>query len=367
MNGVDRSFWRGRRVLMTGHTGFKGSWLSLWLQAMGAELTGFALAPPTQPSLFELADVAAGMESVVGDVRDLDAVLAVVERTRPQVILHLAAESVISASYEDPVRTYATNVMGTVHVLEAARRVDGIAAVVNVTSDKCYENTNVVWGYRETDPMGGHDPYSNSKGCSELVTAAYRQSFFAGDASGGRAVGLGSGRAGNVVGGGDWTPNQLIPDVMTALAEGRPIELRSPQAVRPWQFVLEPLSGYLLLAERLASGDPRFAQGWNFGPPYADCWPVQRIVEQLIDAWGDGGAGDGNQKGTWKDVGGGAFHEASYLKLDSSLAHERLGWRPRIDLSTALAWIAEWYGAYRSGGDVAALTREQIARFEALR
>jgi CDP-glucose 4,6-dehydratase len=350
---LDPDFWRGRKVLMTGHTGFKGSWLSLWLQQLGAEVTGFALAPPTEPSLFELADVAAGMDSRRGDIRDLAAVVAAVEAAAPEIVLHLAAESVVSKSYADPVNTYATNVMGTVHLFEAVRRVGGVRAVVNVTSDKCYENTGMVWGYRENEPMGGFDPYSNSKGCAELVTAAYRRSFFGGDG----APAIGSGRAGNVVGGGDWTAHQLVPDVMAALLGGRPIRLRSPRAVRPWQFVLEPLAGYLLLAERLASpGGAAFAQGWNFGPAYDDCWPVARIVARLIEVWG---------AGEWIDDSGGHFHEAGYLKLDSSLAQERLGWRPRLALPTALAWVAEWYRAYQRGGDVGALTRNQIRRFAA--
>lgn len=350
---LNPEFWTGRKVLMTGHTGFKGSWLSLWLQEMGAELTGLALDPPTDPSLFALAAVADGMDSRCGDIRDLEVVAETMADVRPEIVLHLAAESVVSTSYEEPVRTYATNVMGTVHVLEAVRRTDSVRAVVNVTSDKCYDNTGMVWGYRENEPMGGFDPYSNSKGCAELVTSAYRSSFFGGAG----APALGSARAGNVVGGGDWTPRQLVPDVMQALISERPIRLRSPQAVRPWQFVLEPLAGYLLLAERLAATDgATVAQGWNFGPAYADCWPVARIVDSLVEAWG---------AGEWIDDSGGHFHEAGYLKLDSSMAHERLGWRPCLPLPEALRWVAAWYRAFDAGEDIAAVTREQIRRFAA--
>lgn len=347
-----RGFWQGKRVLLTGHTGFKGSWLSLWLQRAGAELVGVALPPPTQPSLFEIAKVAQGMTSVTADIRDLERMVALVKEHRPQIVLHLAAQSVVRQSYKDPVETFATNVMGTVNVLEAVRRNNGVLAVVVVSSDKCYENREWHWGYRESDPMGGHDPYSNSKGCTELVTASYRSSFFGAD--GGMAVG--SGRAGNVIGGGDWTADQLVPDAIRAFGRGQPVLLRSPGAVRPWQFVLEPLEGYLRLAQALVERGQSVAEGWNFGPSPAHAQPVQWVVECLARHWGP--------PATWGLDAAQHPHEAGYLKLDSSRANVLLNWQSRLSLSTTLAWTVEWYQAHLKGADMRALTLEQIERFE---
>lgn len=346
------SFWHGKKVLMTGHTGFKGSWLSLWLQRAGAELVGVALAPPTQPSLFEIADVARGMTSLTADIRDLDAMVDIVKRHRPQIVLHLAAQSVVRRSYNDPVETFATNVMGTVNVLEAVRRDGGVQAVVVVSSDKCYENREWHWGYRESDPMGGHDPYSNSKGCTELVTSSYRSSFFAAH----NTTAVGSGRAGNVIGGGDWTADQLVPDAIRAFGRAQAVLLRSPGAVRPWQFVLEPLEGYLRLAQALCERGQAVAEGWNFGPSSANAQPVQWIVEQLAKHWGPSAA--------WGLDAAQHPHEAGYLKLDSSRANALLNWRSRLLLSTTLAWTVEWYQAHRQGADMRALTLDQIERFE---
>jgi CDP-glucose 4,6-dehydratase len=341
---------------MTGHTGFKGSWLSIWLQRLGADLVGYALPPPTEPSHFELARVANGMKSLTGDVRDFTSLKRAISEQRPEIVLHLAAQSVVRASYDDPRETYETNVMGTVNVLEAIRAVPGVRSVVNVTTDKCYENREWVWGYREDEPMGGYDPYSNSKGCSELVTSAFRRSFFPQEQHAQHGVALASARAGNVVGGGDWTKDQLVPDVLRAFQKHEPVRLRSPHAVRPWQFVLEPLSGYLALAERLYRDGPTFAEGWNFGPVDEDAKTVEWIVDKLAAKWGDGAH--------WLADPGQHPHEAHFLKLDSSKARVRLGWAPRVRLEEALDWVVEWYRAQAAGGDVRQNTEEQIERYQ---
>jgi CDP-glucose 4,6-dehydratase len=343
--------WSGRRVLVTGHTGFKGGWLSLWLHALGAEVTGFALPAPTVPSLFEAARIDALLSHVEGDVREMAAVRAAVEAARPEVIFHLAAQPLVRASYDDPVGTYATNVMGTAHVLEAARLVPGVRAVVCVTSDKCYENREWVWPYRETDPMGGHDPYSSSKGCAELVIAAYRRSFFSG---GGPAVA--SVRAGNVIGGGDWAADRLIPDLVRAFEMGRSPMIRSPDAVRPWQHVLEALGGYLLIAERLLAGDASFADAWNFGPSDDDARPVSWIVEHMRRAWGGGEP--------VADIAP-RPHEAGLLRLDCSKVRNALGWRPALALEQALEWVVAWHRAVAQSGDARQVSLSQIAAYRA--
>ena len=353
---MNRSFWKNKRVLITGHTGFKGSWLSLWLQKSGSELTGFALLPPTNPSLFELAGVGEGMNSVTGDVRDYDSLAAVVAGHAPEVIIHLAAQSVVRASYEDPRETYSTNVMGTVNLFEAVRRLKHPCVIVNVTSDKCYENREWLWGYRENEPMGGHDPYSNSKGCAELVTSSFRESFFNSHDPRQAKVALASARAGNVIGGGDWTADQLVPDIMRAFIAGKPVAIRNPRAVRPWQFVLEPLDGYLTLAERLAEHGAPFAEAWNFGPDENDAMPVSYLVESIARLWGDGAR--------WEQDAGEHPHEAGYLKLDISKAKSRLGWKPRLRLTQALEWVVQWYKAYQQHQDVRDLTNADIERFE---
>src|SRR5713101_1699296 len=284
----DRSFWRGRRVFLTGHTGFKGSWLSLWLDALGASVTGYALDPPTQPSLFEQAGVADGVRAICADIRDFPRLRSTVVECRPDVVIHMAAQSVVRRGYEDPIETYSSNVMGTVNLLEALRQVKQPCVVVNVTSDKCYANREWVWGYRENEPMGGRDPYSNSKGCAELVTTAYRESFFRPESLDRHGVALASARAGNAIGGGDWTSDQLIPDLMRAFLVKQSCMIRNPAAIRPWQFVLEPLRGYLVLAERLAEDAGRLASAWNFGPAEADARPVSSVADELARLWGDG-------------------------------------------------------------------------------
>ena len=351
-----RDFWRDRRVLVTGHTGFKGAWLSLWLGRLGARVTGFALPSTTSPNLFTLAAIERRIDSQLGDVRDLSAVDAVMARSRAEVVFHLAAQALVRRSYVDPVGTYAVNVMGTAHVLDAARRASGLRAIVVVTSDKCYENREWWWPYREGEAMGGHDPYSSSKGCAELVTAAWRRSFFLSD--GAAPVGLGSARAGNVIGGGDWAEDRLVPDCMRAFSSGEPAVLRRPAAVRPWQHVLEPLSGYLTLAERLASDPRAFGEAWNFGPATDEARPVAWVVDRLSRFWGDGAR--------WERDPGTHPHEAGLLQVDASKARARLGWTPRLSLEEGLRWTVDWYRRFGAGEDAAALTLDQIQRFEAL-
>jgi CDP-glucose 4,6-dehydratase len=354
----DRAFWNGRRVLVTGHTGFKGSWLSLWLESLGADVTGYALEPPTQPNLFEQARIEKTLRSICADLRDLPTLSAAVAECRPEVVIHLGAQSVVRVGYEDPVGTYASNVMGTVHVLEAVRQWKQPCVVVVVTSDKCYANREWVWGYRENEAMGGKDPYSNSKGCAELVTTAYRESFFSPAAMDRHGVAVGSARAGNAIGGGDWTSHQLIPDLIRAFLDGQPCQIRNPSAVRPWQFVLEPLRGYLRLAEQLASEPSAFASGWNFGPAETDAKPVSWIADELARLWGQGASWSYDQ----------AVHssEAHLLKLDISKSRAGLGWHPAMPLKIALEWIVEWYKVFADGGDLLRLTRAQIERYEAL-
>jgi CDP-glucose 4,6-dehydratase len=361
------SFWRGKRVFLTGHTGFKGSWLSLWLTRMGAEVTGFALAPPSQPSLFEKAEIASRVHSLTGDVRDLAALKKAVAEAKPEIVIHMAAQALVRLSYREPVETYATNVMGTVHLLEAVRATPSVRAALVVTSDKCYENREWVWGYRENEPMGGHDPYSNSKGCAELVTAAYRSSFFSAAAGAGVAS-IASARAGNVIGGGDWAEDRLIPDCVRALLKGAPIQVRNPHSIRPWQHVLEPLSGYLALAEAMftetsGTGGRRYAEGWNFGPELSDARPVNWIADRMVERWGRGAR--------WERVGGSADgkpepHEAHYLKLDCSKAHAELNWTPRLRLDQTLDWIVDWYQKVQAGESALSVTLQQIERYESL-
>jgi CDP-glucose 4,6-dehydratase len=349
------SFWHGTSVLVTGHTGFKGSWLALWLQQLGARVTGLALAPPTSPSLFEQARIADGMTSRHGDIRDLACVLEVARDAQPRVIFHLAAQSLVRASYEQPVETYATNTLGTVHVLEAARQVSSVRAVVIVTTDKCYENREWLWPYREVDALGGRDPYSNSKACAELVTDAYRKSFLAE-----RGVAVGSARAGNVIGGGDWARDRIVPDAMRAFATGATLDVRNPASTRPWQHVLEPLAGYLLLAERLlGEGGSTFADAWNFGPTDEQILPVGELATRLARAWGDGAS--------WRAIElANAPHEARLLRLDASKARERLGWRPMLSMDETLAWIVEWHRAVATGGDARAIVQAQLERYAAI-
>jgi CDP-glucose 4,6-dehydratase len=349
---MNPDFWRGKKVLVTGHTGFKGGWLSLWLQKMGAQVTGLSLPAPTTPSLFEMARVGTGMNSVMADIRDLAAVRDVFAQCQPEIVFHLAAQPLVRYSYTAPVETYATNVMGSVHVLEAIRLTPGVRAVVNITSDKCYENREWPWGYRENDPMGGYDPYSNSKGCAELVSAAYRNSYFNPADYPRHGVALATVRAGNVIGGGDWAADRLIPDILRAIEAGVPVNIRSPHAIRPWQHVLEPLDGYLSLAEKLYSEGCTYAEGWNFGPADDDAKPVQWIVEHLTRAWGEGAS--------WQLDPQPQPHEAHYLKLDCSKARLQLGWQPRWNLARALQSIIDWHKGYLAEESMRDLSVRQI-------
>jgi CDP-glucose 4,6-dehydratase len=355
---LNRGFWKNRRVFLTGHTGFKGSWLSLWLSTLGAEVVGYALEPPTTPSLYQQAGVDSDLHSIIGDIRDFTRLRDAIAEFKPEVVLHLAAQSVVRTGYEDPVGTYATNVMGTVHLLEAIRTLKQRCVIVNVTSDKCYENREWVWGYRENEPMGGHDPYSNSKGCAELVTGAYRDSYFQQEALHEHGVALASARAGNAIGGGDWTAFQLIPDLMRAFMAGKPCLIRSPLSYRPWQFVLEPLRGYLLIAERLAEKGSEFASGWNFGPYEDDAKPVSWIADTLSAKWGRAAA--------WVQDTAINPTEARALKLDASKSAAYLDWHPVLRIEQTLSWIVEWYQAFESGADLRLMTLDQIRHYESL-
>ncbi len=349
---MDSYFWRGKKVFITGHTGFKGSWLSLWLQLLGAEVLGYSLPAPTEPSLYELASVGKGMNSVVGDVRDLEHLAQIVGDFQPEVVFHMAAQPLVRYSYQNPVETYGVNIMGTVHLLEAVRRVGTVRSLVNITSDKCYENREWVWGYREQEPMGGYDPYSSSKGCAELVTAAYRSSFFPGESS----TAIATARAGNVIGGGDWSSDRLIPDILRSITNQQTIIIRNPQAIRPWQHVLDPLAGYLLLAEKLYSGSGDFRSGWNFGGSDRDTQPVAWIVDRMLELWGDAGV-------SWECDAMPQPHEANYLKLDCAKARTYLGWQPQLDLTTALAWVVEWTKAWAIGSNMGEFTKQQILNY----
>ncbi|WP_316251181.1 CDP-glucose 4,6-dehydratase [Sphingomonas sp. JC676] len=349
---VDLEFWRGRRVFLTGHTGFKGSWLTLMLKMLRARTTGYSLPAPTDPSMFELLGLASALDHHIGDIRDLAAMETAMREAQPEIVFHLAAQPLVRASYAEPVDTFATNLMGTVNLLDACRRVPSVRTVVIVTTDKCYENTGLTRGYAESDPMGGQDPYSSSKGCAELAVSSYRDSFL-------RAAGIGvaSARAGNVIGGGDFAIDRLVPDAMRAFCAGNPLEIRNPAAIRPWQHVLDPLAGYLMLAERL-HGDPGFAAGWNFGPAVADAAPVEAVVDSLIECWGE--------DARWVRSPGTHPHEAATLMLDCSKAGERLGWHPRLSLDEALKLSADWYRCWHEQGDLIAISKDQINQYLSL-
>lgn len=352
---MNNFFWKNKKVFVTGHSGFKGSWLCLWLQQLGAEVTGFSLHPPTSPSLFDVARVAEGMRSIIGDIRDVNALTQAMQSACPDIVIHMAAQSLVRYSYTAPVETYSTNVMGTVHVLEAIRATPSIRAVVNVTSDKCYENKEWVWGYRENEALGGYDPYSSSKGCAELVTSAYRNSYFNPEKFNQHRVALASVRAGNVIGGGDWAADRLIPDILRSISVGKTVTIRNPQAIRPWQHVLEPLSGYLHLAQKLFEYGSEYAESWNFGPSEEDAQPVQWIVEQITSLWGNGSS--------WEHDQTAQPHEAHYLKLDCSKARFRLQWQPRWSLFNALQHIVSWQRAYLADEDMRQYSLGQIHQF----
>jgi CDP-glucose 4,6-dehydratase len=346
-------FWKNKSVLITGHTGFKGSWLSLWLKHLGANVSGLSLPPPTTPSLFEIANLSPMLDTHIVDIRNGETVLDVIKQLNPDLIFHMAAQSLVRYSYLNPVETYATNVMGTVNVLEAARFSPSVRAIVNVTSDKCYDNLETQRGYIESDAMGGYDPYSSSKACAELVTSAYRNSFFS---QRGNQPALASARAGNVIGGGDWAKDRLIKDIMTSFMENQSAVIRNPLATRPWQHVLEPLHGYLLLAEHLWSDAEQYAESWNFGPAAEDCRPVEWIVNYLVEKWDDNASYtiDSSEQP----------HEADMLHLNASKAVSRLGWHSLLPLEKSLDWTVEWFKAYQSGKDMCEFTIQQIDTYQ---
>ena len=349
---INPEFWHGKRVFITGHTGFKGAWLSLWLGELGATVKGFSLPAPTNPNLFAVANVSLGMNSEIGDVRDFEHLYASIEEFRPEIVFHLAAQPLVRYSYRNPLETYSTNVMGTVHLLEAIRLVGGVKAVVNITSDKCYENREWIWAYRENEALGGYDPYSNSKGCAELVTSAYRNSFFNINDYSHHGTALASARAGNVIGGGDWAEDRLVPDILQSFQNNRPVLLRNPHAIRPWQHVLEPLSGYLLVAQYLYLDGLAFAESWNFGPNHDDAKSVQYIGDKMVKLWNNGAS--------WKHDGDVHPHEANYLRLDCSKAKSRLGWRACWDLSSTLERIVLWQKAWLDGKDMREYSLREI-------
>lgn len=349
-------FWQGKKVFLTGHTGFKGGWLSLWLQSLGAHLTGFALSPPTNPSLFEQARVADGMHSKIGDIRNLELLQAEIQKSQPEIVLHLAAQPLVRYSYENPVETYSTNVMGLVNLFEAVRNTPEVKSVVIVTTDKCYENREWFWPYRENEAMGGHDPYSSSKGCAELVTAAYRSSYFNPFQYEQHGVGIATARAGNVIGGGDWSKDRLIPDIVNAINIDAPVRLRNPNAIRPWQHVLEPLHGYIALAEKLYNDGQKFSEAWNFGPEIIDCISVLDIANKLIEI---SGSNSNIEIGRNDDQP----HEARLLKLDISKAREMLGWQPALNINDALNLIADWTKSLAQGLDMRKQCLIQIDQF----
>jgi CDP-glucose 4,6-dehydratase len=349
-------FWQGKSVLITGHTGFKGSWLSLWLHHLGARVSGYATQPPTDPSLFELASVASSMKSIIGDVRDIACLNTAMQSTQPEILFHMAAQPLVRPSYENPVETFSTNIMGTVNVLEAVRRTDTVRAVVIVTSDKCYENREWLWGYRENEAMGGHDPYSCSKACVELVTASYRHSFFSPTDTESHYPCIASARAGNVIGGGDWAVDRLVPDIVRALLENRAAIIRNPLAIRPWQHVLEPLCGYLTLTEFLCEARHRAAEAWNFGPNEENVRSVDDVCDGIIRRWGGGSRWE-------KDLSANS-HEAHLLKLDSSKARSKLSWKTMLSFEETLDWVVEWYKGYKAGRQVRDLTMQDIQHYQ---
>lgn len=347
---ISVEFWRSKRVLLTGHTGFKGGWLSLWLQSMGVNLHGLSLEPSTNPNLFTVSNISSGMNSTIGDIRDYETVRKVISEFKPDIVIHMAAQPLVRRSYDDPIETYSTNVMGVVHVLEAVRQISSVRVVLNVTTDKCYENKEWVWGYRENEPMGGFDPYSSSKGCSELITSAYKRSYF--DKTG---VGLASARAGNVIGGGDWSTDRLVPDILRSFETGKPVVIRNPDSTRPWQHVLEPLSGYLKLVEKLWDNPKRFSEGWNFGPLDTDVHSVSSVIGSLAKKWGSDAVWEVNKNIT--------PHEAHLLKLDISKAERYLDWVPRWTLTIALEKVVEWHQGWLEGRFPRSLCEDQISQF----
>ena len=354
---VNYSFWQNKKVFLTGHTGFKGGWLALWLSKMGAKVTGYALAPNTTPNLFETARIAEVIEhSIIADIRDLERLKSEIKIAQPEIVIHMAAQPLVRYSYQNPVETYSTNVMGTVNVFESMRSLDCVRSALVVTSDKCYENQEWPWGYRENEPMGGHDPYSNSKGCAELVTAAFRESYFSANQFDRHRLAIASGRAGNVIGGGDWSTDRLIPDAIKAFEANQPLTIRNPLATRPWQHVLEPLSGYLVVLQHLYLEGPQFNGGWNFGPHDVDTRTVQEVVDLFINQWG--------ANASWQHDAMEQPHEAHALKLDCSKAAQLLHWSPRWSIEQAIEKIVDWQKSFQSGHDMYQVCMNQIQSYQ---
>jgi CDP-glucose 4,6-dehydratase len=355
LEGLEVNFWNKKRVFITGHTGFKGSWLSLWLNYLGAEVTGYALNPPTDPSLFDLCDIDGIIDSIIADIRDQKKLIETMTSIEPEIVIHMAAQPLVRESYNDPVETFDINVLGTVNLFEAVRRSKSVRAVVNVTTDKCYENKDTLKAYKETDPLGGFDPYSTSKACSELATASYRSSFFNPKDFKSHSVAIATARAGNVIGGGDWADDRLVPDFVRSILSNQEIKIRNPKAIRPWQHVLEPLSGYLMLAEKLYKHGPKYSEAWNFGPDRKDAISVEWIIKKLCEKWGE--------EASYKIDQGKHPHEAHYLILDHSKATSKLGWKPKWGLETALDKIVGWTKAYKDHEDVTEVCLGQIKEY----
>ena len=352
---MDSNFWKNKKVLLTGHTGFKGSWLSIWLKKLGAELVGFSKDIPTKPSLFEVAKVSEGMISITGNIEDFAMIQKVVKENKPEIVIHMAAQSLVRKSYEEPITTFATNVMGTVNLLQAIKTAGSTRVLINVTSDKCYENKGTEKAFSENSPMGGYDPYSSSKGCAELVTSSFRDSFFNPKEFERHRLSLSSVRSGNVIGGGDWAKDRLIPDIVNGVSKRTPIQIRNIKSVRPWQFVLEPLFGYLLLAQRMWKDGKEFSEPWNFGPDETDCKSVKWILEKISKEWNDGFS--------WKEDTKDNPHEAEMLKLDCTKAKKRLGWKTKLDVTETIEWTVNWYKEYFKNSDMKEYTENQIDRF----
>ena len=353
---MNKNFWKNKKVLITGNTGFKGSWLTIWLKKMNADIIGYSNSIPTNPSLFELAKLENEIESIVGDIKDYNLLKQVIEKYQPDIVFHMAAQSLVLQSYLDPIETYSTNVMGTVNILNAIREIKKTKVIVNVTSDKCYENNNSITGFTEGDPMGGHDPYSSSKGCAELITKSFRESFFGSNSK--SNVALASVRAGNVIGGGDWAENRLIPDIIRGIKKEEKIKIRNPNAIRPWQHVLDPLSGYIHLAEKLWDDKKNYAEGWNFGPDEKEIKSVSWIIEKITELW--------DSEIEW-GLENEIQYEANNLILNCQKAKTKLLWQPEINIETALKWTIEWYKRNFEGEDMKKVTEEQITRFESFK
>ena len=355
---MNKDFWNKKKILLTGHTGFKGSWLSLWLQKLNANIIGFSKSIPTNPSLFQLTNIEDGMTSIIGDVCDYDKLEEVVKEYKPEIVIHMAAQAILRESYNNPVETYATNVMGTVNLLESIRKIGNVKVILNVTTDKCYEPNELSKGHIETDKIGGYDPYSNSKACSELVTASFRDSFFNPKEYHKHGISLASCRAGNVIGGGDWAKDRLIPDIMKGILNNETIKIRNPNSIRPWQHVLDPLNGYLILVEKLWSSGSEFSEGWNFGPEENNEKPVKWIVERLTKQW--------SKDIKWDIDNNINLHEENYLRLNCIKANSRLGWMSKLNLEEGLEWIIEWYRQYEENNDMREITEQQIEKFQKL-